>query len=173
MKTKFIPVFALVAVLAACTHEPPKSVTPPPPPEPEAAAAPVAPQVQQVAIPASTPTQAEFVAHIVSDHVFFAYDSSMLDGAAMATLDSQIAWAQAHPQVKFTIEGHTDERGTREYNLALGQRRAVAAQAYMVAHGVRADRVNTLSYGKERPEDGGSNEAAWAHNRRAVSIIVQ
>lgn len=109
----------------------------------------------------------------VGDRVFFGFDKSDLSAEARATLDRQSAWMKKYPSVSITLEGHCDERGTREYNLALGERRASAAKNYLVASGVDASRVKTVSYGKERPAVLGSNEAAWAQNRRAVSVIAQ
>lgn len=108
----------------------------------------------------------------VGDRVFFATDSSELSAEAKATLDAQAQFAQRYPTLTFTLEGHADERGTREYNLALGERRAAAARNYLTALGVDASRITTISYGKERPEVPGDNEAAWAQNRRTVTVIV-
>lgn len=116
-------------------------------------------------------TQEDLVVN-VGDRVFFAFDKSDLSMEAQATLDRQAAWLTKYP-ANVTIEGHCDERGTREYNLALGERRATAAKNYLVAAGIPADRINTISYGKERPAVVGSNEAAWAQNRRAVTVIAQ
>ena len=107
----------------------------------------------------------------VGDRVFFAFDSAALDDAARAVLDKQAAWLLAHPDLTVTIEGHADERGTREYNLALGERRAAAVKNYLAAKGVSPDRMLTISYGEERPVDPGHNEAAWALNRRAVTVV--
>ena len=106
----------------------------------------------------------------VGDRVLFDYDSSVLDPAATQTLDRQAAWLKQYPDVIVTIEGHADERGTREYNLALGDRRAKAVKNYLVALGVSGDRLLTISYGEERPADPAHNEAAWAENRRAVTV---
>jgi len=117
-------------------------------------------------------TQEDLVVN-VGDRVFFGFDKTDLSAEARATLDRQSAWMKKYPSVKITMEGHADERGTREYNLALGERRATAAKNYLVAAGITADRVKTVSYGKERPAVLGSNEAAWAQNRRAVSVIAQ
>jgi peptidoglycan-associated lipoprotein len=116
-------------------------------------------------------TQGDLAAN-VGDRVFFAYDSSVLSTEAQQTLERQAAWLQQYPNVKVTVEGHADERGTREYNIALGERRANAAKSYLVSLGVGADRVTTISYGKERPEVLGSDESAWAQNRRAVTVVV-
>jgi peptidoglycan-associated lipoprotein len=117
-------------------------------------------------------TQEDLVVN-VGDRVFFAFDKSDVSAEARATLDRQAAWLKKYPTVKVTLEGHADERGTREYNLALGERRATAAKNYLVAAGIAADRVKTISYGKERPAVLGSNEAAWAQNRRAVTVVTQ
>jgi len=109
----------------------------------------------------------------VGDRIFYGFDKTDLSAEARATLDRQAAWLKQYPSVKVTLEGHCDERGTREYNLALGERRAAAAKNYIVAAGIAADRVKTVSYGKERPAVLGSNEAAWAQNRRAVTVVAQ
>lgn len=109
----------------------------------------------------------------VGDRVFFGFDKSDLSAEARATLDRQSAWLKKYPSVSIVMEGHCDERGTREYNLALGERRAAAAKNYLVASGIEAGRIKTVSYGKERPAVLGSNEASWAQNRRAVSVIAQ
>jgi peptidoglycan-associated lipoprotein len=107
----------------------------------------------------------------VGDRVFFGFDRSDLTPEARATLDRQSAWLKQYPNVSVTIEGHADERGTREYNLALGERRSNAVKKYLVAQGINPARVKTISYGKERPAVLGSNEAAWAQNRRGVTVV--
>jgi peptidoglycan-associated lipoprotein len=107
----------------------------------------------------------------VGDRVFFAFDSSTLDDDGRATLDRQAAWLQQFREISVTIEGHTDERGTREYNLALGERRATAARNYLVALGVDSNRMLAISYGEERPVDPGNDETAYRQNRRAVTVI--
>jgi len=117
-------------------------------------------------------TQEDMVVN-VGDRVFFAYNESDLSAEARATLDRQAAWLKKYAAANITVEGHCDERGTREYNLALGERRAVAVKNYLVADGVAAGRVRTVSYGKERPAVLGSNEAAWAQNRRGVTVVGQ
>jgi peptidoglycan-associated lipoprotein len=111
----------------------------------------------------------DFVAN-VGDRVFFAFDKSELTSDSRRTLDRQAAWLKQWSNQRLTVEGHCDERGTREYNLALGERRANAVKDYLVAQGVSASRLSTISYGKERPAVLGSNEAAWAQNRRGVSV---
>jgi peptidoglycan-associated lipoprotein len=117
-------------------------------------------------------TQEDMVVN-VGDRVFFAYDKSDLSAEARATLDRQAAWLKKYASANVTVEGHCDERGTREYNLALGERRATAVKNYLVADGIGSSRVKTISYGKERPAVIGSNEAAWAQNRRGVTVVGQ
>jgi peptidoglycan-associated lipoprotein len=109
----------------------------------------------------------------VGDRVFFDYDSSSLSTEAQATLDRQSAWLKQYGDVKIVVEGHCDERGTREYNLALGERRANAARKFLVGKGVETARVSTVSYGKERPANTGSGEEAWAQNRRSVTVLAR
>lgn len=107
----------------------------------------------------------------IGDKVYFDYDSSALSDEGKATLAAQAAFLKANPSVRITVEGHCDERGTREYNLALGERRASAARDYLVAQGIDNARIKIISYGKERPAFIGSNPYAYSKNRRAVSII--
>lgn len=109
----------------------------------------------------------------VGDRVYYATDSTSLSAEAKQTLDRQSAFLRSYPTISLRIEGHADERGTREYNLALGDRRAQSAREYLLAQGVSSSRLTTTTYGKERPEAIGSNESAWAKNRRAVSVIAQ
>ena len=116
------------------------------------------------------PTQEGLIA-FAGDRVFFDFDKYNVKAEGQRALERQAEWLARYPNVSFTIEGHCDERGTREYNLALGERRAQASKSYLVALGVDPDRVTTVSYGKERPEAVGSNDAAWSQNRRAVSIV--
>lgn len=108
----------------------------------------------------------------VGDRVFFELDSSTLNGEAQATLDRQAKWLGQYSNVNIVVEGHADERGTREYNIALGERRATAAKNYLVNSGVSSARVSTISYGKERPAVMGSDESGWSQNRRAVTVIA-
>jgi peptidoglycan-associated lipoprotein len=118
-------------------------------------------------------SQEDFVASVASDRVFFALDQYDIDAEDQATLQSQAAWLQQNPTVRVTIEGHADERGTRDYNIALGERRANAAKNYLASLGIAPSRITTVSYGKERPAALGSDEAAWAQNRRAVTVTIQ
>lgn len=115
-------------------------------------------------------TQADLVAN-VGDRVLFEYDSSDLTPEARRTLERQAAWLKRNIEVSVTIEGHCDERGTREYNLALGDRRATAVYNFLLASGVDGPRMQTLSFGKERPVALGSNETAWGQNRRGVTVV--
>ncbi len=108
----------------------------------------------------------------VGDRVYFGYDKFNLKADASKTLDKQGAWLKTNPSVTVTIEGHCDERGTREYNLALGERRANSVKEYLVLLGVNPARLKTISYGKERPVAMGSNEAAWGQNRRGVTRVT-
>ena len=112
----------------------------------------------------------EMLAIDVPDRVFFAYDSYSLAASAQATLSKQAKWLKANPSVAIAVEGHADERGTREYNLALGDRRASSVKDYLMSQGISSNRISTISYGKERPVKSGSNDTAWAQNRRSVSV---
>lgn len=107
----------------------------------------------------------------IGNSVYFDYDSSALSNRGQLTLNRQAAFLKVNPQIKVVIEGHADERGTREYNLALGERRASASRDYLLAQGIDAARIRVVSYGKERPAAQGSNEATWAKNRRSATII--
>jgi len=115
---------------------------------------------------------ADFKSTSGSDTVLFGYDSYEVDDTAKAILGKQAEWLARYPNVKVTVEGHTDERGTREYNLALGDRRSSAAKNFLAAQGVDAGRIATISYGKERPVADGTDESAYAQNRRAVTVII-
>ncbi len=107
----------------------------------------------------------------VGDRVLFGYDSSELDDEDRSILDNQGKFLNQNPSLKVTIEGHCDERGTREYNLALGEKRASAVKDYLISVGINSDRISVVSYGKERPQVLGSNKAAWSMNRRSVTSI--
>ena len=119
---------------------------------------------------AADKTPAEKLAQ-VGDTVNFGFDSAELTVSARSTLNRQAAFLSLNPDLMIVIEGHADERGTREYNLALGDRRATAVRDYLVAKGINSARVRTVSYGKERPAVAGSDEAAWAKNRRAATVL--
>src|SRR3954469_11388584 len=120
---------------------------------------------------AATPgSQQDFVVN-VGDRVFFESDQTDLSPQAIATLDKQVQWLQTYNRYAFTIEGHADERGTREYNIALGARRAQSVRSYFVSHGIDASRMRTISYGKERPVAVCNDISCWSQNRRAVTVL--
>ena len=123
-----------------------------------------------VACTTTPPQTIEMLAVNVPDRVFFAYDSYSLTSAAQNTLTKQAKWLKANGSVTIAIEGHADERGTREYNLALGDRRANAAKDFLMAQGISASRITTISFGKERPVNSASNNKAWSQNRRSVTV---
>jgi peptidoglycan-associated lipoprotein len=149
-------------------------MTPPPeagPPPPPAAAPPPPPPPPLPMGSAIVPGSTMDFEQNVGDRVFFEYDRTDLSDRDRQTLQKQAAWLQRFPTVVLTIEGHCDERGTREYNLALGARRAQAVKDYLASLGVSGARLDTISYGKERPICSQTNEACWAQNRRGVSTI--
>ena len=112
----------------------------------------------------------QYLATGVKDRVFFATNKSTLTTASRDTLRKQAGWMRKKKKLSFTIEGHADERGTREYNLALGERRANAAKDYLMTYGISGSRLSVISYGKERPVNSGSNPLAWSQNRRSVTV---
>ena len=120
---------------------------------------------------AAGPGSVQEFASTVGDRVFFETDSTELTSAGQATLDKQAAWLNQYNKYSFTIEGHADERGTREYNFALGSRRAQAVHDYLVAKGISASRMRTISYGKERPVAVCDDISCWSQNRRAVTVL--
>ena len=166
MRFKIVTVLAAVLLLAACSSKPAQtggantggttSTN-----QTSTASAPQAPAAGSV----------EEFTQSVGDRVFFGFDRYDLTAEAQAQLQKQATWLKTYPQYRFVIEGHCDERGTREYNLALGERRATAVKNYLVALGIDVGRMQTISYGKERPAVLGSDEAAWAQNRRAVIVL--
>ena len=112
----------------------------------------------------------EYLADGVPDRVFFATNESILTTKSRDTLRKQANWLRSNSNVNIVVEGHADERGTREYNLALGERRANAAKDYLITYGIAAERISVISYGKERPVDSGSNPLSWSKNRRSVTV---
>jgi len=116
-------------------------------------------------------SRADFLHAVPADRILFDFDSYSVDAEGRRILDAQAAWLGSNPNVRVTLEGHADERGTREYNLALGDRRANAARDYLQSRGVAAGRMQTISWGKERPANEGHDETAWAQNRRAVTVV--
>ncbi|MES2492340.1 MAG: peptidoglycan-associated lipoprotein Pal [Pseudomonadota bacterium] len=153
--------------LAGCAKKAPEQL--PPAPEPTVASE-APPPAAQGPVPGS---QADFMATLMGqDVIYFDTDKYNVDSADQAALASQAQWLARYPAKRATIEGHADERGTREYNLALGERRANSAKNYLVGLGVDASRLTTVSYGKERPVALGSDESSWARNRRAATITL-
>ena len=173
---KVAAVAAALALTAGCGKKPPKQIPPPPAGSEtevgtdagDSQAGAGSDTVGTVVLPGS---RADFIQRVQSDRIHFDTDSFAIDDEDRAVLDSQVAWLQANRSVRVTIEGHCDERGTREYNLALGDRRANAAKNYLAARGVDPSRMSVISWGKERPEALGSDESAWAQNRRAVTVL--
>ncbi|MDA0819814.1 MAG: peptidoglycan-associated lipoprotein Pal [Proteobacteria bacterium] len=161
---------ASATTLAACAKKAPEELPPPPPSTtapatgPATAAAPTKPTVD---------SQAHFEEAVNGQNViFFDTDRFNIDSVDAAALQAQAQYLSRYPQIRITVEGHADERGTREYNLALGERRANSAKNYLVSIGVNSDRISTVSYGKERPVALASTPEAWAQNRRAVSVVI-
>jgi len=158
MNFKALSLVAAVLLVAACADKPKEAAS-------TAGSGETAPPV--TAATASVQDQLKSV----GDRIFFAFDKSDITAESQATLQKQAQLLSANPSVSVTIEGHCDERGTREYNLALGERRANATKQALIALGVSASRLNTISYGKERPAVPGHDESAWAQNRRAVTVV--
>jgi peptidoglycan-associated lipoprotein len=154
-------------LLAACTHKQEAVATAPPPPPQQQAPMPPAPVTSSI-----IPGSAEDLRVNVGDTVHFSYNEYNVEDADKTVLGRQASWLQKYPGVRVTIEGHADERGTREYNLALGARRANAVKEYLVSQGVSAGRVETVSYGKERPICTESSESCYAQNRRGVTTVT-
>ncbi|BDW96503.1 peptidoglycan-associated lipoprotein [Thalassospira tepidiphila] len=163
MKLRILSVFAAAALLAACETAPDSTAT-------------TGGDGASTSSSASTSTSLaesspEWFAVNVGDRVFFGFDKYDLAGEARRTLELQAAWLKKYPQYKVVVEGHADERGTREYNLALGERRANSVKDYLIALGIDPSRIETISYGKERPVALGHDEESWGKNRRSVSVI--
>ncbi len=157
---------ACTLALTACASKAPKQL----PPDPGTGTSTTVPTLSGAPVPGS---QADFVAFTQgADTIYFDTDRYNIDSADAAALQAQVQWLMRYPAKRATIEGHADERGTREYNLALGERRANATKNYLAGLGVDASRLTTVSYGKERPVALGSNEDAWAQNRRAVTVTI-
>jgi peptidoglycan-associated lipoprotein len=161
MHARIIGLLAALLMLAACSSTPPEP--PPGPPGPPGGAG----MGSRSIVPGS---QQDLEAS-AGDRVFFAFDRSDISPEARQILTRQADWLRRYPNVTVTIEGHCDERGTREYNLALGERRAQAVKNVLVASGIPASRISTISYGKERPAVVGSSEESYAQNRRAVTVV--
>jgi len=167
---------AMVA-LAACASNPP----PEPPPTPVASnTATVTPPVQPPQPPRVTPpppsgpsagSKADFAVK-ATDRVYFDYDAYNLDTDDQRSLSSQIAWLKQFPSTRVEVQGHADERGTRDYNIALGERRAQSVKSFLVAQGIAETRIQTISFGKDKPLDPGHDEAAWSRNRNAFTNVI-
>jgi peptidoglycan-associated lipoprotein len=168
MRYNFLSVLAAVALLAACETAPESSGNAQSSGGSSTTSSSSGSSMAAVQIPAGS--QEDLVVN-VGDRVFFGFDSSDLTAESRAALEKQAAWMKKFGGVRVVLEGHCDERGTREYNLALGERRANAAKDYLVALGINPARVKTISYGKERPAALGHNESAWAQNRRSVTVV--
>jgi peptidoglycan-associated lipoprotein len=163
MRLNIFAPLAAVLLLAACADDPKPAATTGGAGASSAAPAPAAPGIR--------PGSQEDLAVNAGDRVFFDFNQHTLKPDAVRTLQRQAAWMQRNANVRLIIEGHADERGTREYNIALGNRRAIAVRDQLQSLGVAGTRLSTISYGKERPAVVGSNEAAWSQNRRAVSQV--
>jgi peptidoglycan-associated lipoprotein len=157
MRIKVLTAIAAAAILAGCAHKAEQTTT--------------HGEAEQSTNTGTTSMSVQEELRAAGDRIFFDFDKSDISAEAKATLERQSAFAAKHPELTFTIEGHCDERGTREYNLALGERRATADKNALVALGVSGARLKTISYGKERPAVVGHNDAAYAQNRRAVTVI--
>ncbi len=173
MIIRFLAIIALVFTLAACTTPDQEGDV-----DEQVVYEPISPDpLQDTEVYGSAleegpepGTQSDLVVN-VGDRVFFGYDRYDLTDEAQSVLATQAQWLQQYPHVMISIEGHTDERGTREYNLALGERRATAVKNYLIAMGVDPRRITTVSFGKERPAVHASNPSAWAQNRRSVTKV--
>ena len=160
---------ALIAI-AGCAKKPPAQLPPPPEQTGTTETGPV--QTGPTDGSARPGSNEDFKRSVQSNTVNFGVDGYDIDATARGILDGQAVWLARYPQVRITLEGHCDERGTREYNLALGDRRANAAKNYLAAKGVDPSRITTISYGKERPVALGSDEDSYAQNRRAVTVVL-
>ena len=184
MRTKLVSLFAALLLVAACETTPDESAstsgegatsTASGSSSSGVSSAAVTPEAtasedSMMAAPPTPGSQEDLVIN-VGDRVFFGFDKSVITAASEKTLKRQAAWMRKHSSVSITVEGHADERGTREYNLALGERRAVSVKNFLVALGISANRIATISYGKERPDALGHSEAAWSQNRRGVTTV--
>lgn len=169
MRLKFLTLLAAVAFLAGCSSAPDETAA-------TTSAGTAASSGSSSGVIATTmlsadPRSQEWLVVNIGDRVFFDYDSSDLKSEAQETVQKVAAWLQTYPDVTLALEGNCDERGTREYNLALGERRANSVRRYLLALGIDQNRLTTISFGKERPAVLGSNEVAWAQNRRTVFVV--
>jgi len=160
MNIKLLGAFAAISLLAACAEQPATTT----------GAATGSGTTATAGNGVAPGSQEDLVAN-VGDRVFFSFNEAHLSGDDQGTLDRQAQWLQRYPQVAVQVAGNCDERGTEEYNLALGQRRANAARDYLAARGVASARINTISYGKDRPVAQGDDEQAWAQDRNAITSV--
>jgi peptidoglycan-associated lipoprotein len=163
MHSKLMGLLGVLLLLAACSSPPPEAPPAGPPGGPGGAGS--------IGSRNIVPGSQQDLEASAGDRIFFSFDRSDISPEAREILTRQADWLRRYPNVTVTIEGHCDERGTREYNLALGERRAQAAKNVLVAAGIPASRISTISYGKERPAVVGSTEEAYAQNRRAVTVV--
>ena len=170
MNKKFIAIIGAISLLSACETASQKAMTSTSTSASGSASASSSVDKKKSLFAAAKQTIAEKLI-AVGDRVLFDYDSAKLDSSAKILLDAQSRFLRANTDLNFIIEGHCDERGTREYNLALGEQRATAVRDYLVIQGIDPDRIKVISYGKEKPAVVGSNSMAWSKNRRAVTII--
>ncbi len=161
MKMKLASAVAVAALVAGCSHTPQTAAT----------GTSTGAGTTITTTPGVGPGSEEDLATNVGDKVFFSFDKSNLTPEGQATLDHQASWLGQYKQVQVQVAGNTDDRGTEEYNLALGQRRANAARDYLVARSVDPARINTISFGKDRPIAPGDNEQSWAQNRNAITSV--
>ncbi len=171
MRFRFLSLCAAAILVAACATEPEESAATAGTGVAGQSSTPAAPALNVTDAPSVAPGSAQDWVANVGDRIFFEFDKSDITQASIDTLSKQAAWLKAFPSVTLFLEGHCDERGTREYNLALGERRANSMKEFLISLGISANRIDTISYGKERPAVLGSNDEAWAQNRRAVGVI--
>jgi peptidoglycan-associated lipoprotein len=166
MRFRSFTLISVAVLLAACASEPEEFQA-----SPSAGPAVDSASDTSAGIATADPRSQEWLVVNVGDRVFFDYDKSDLTSEDQDTIERVVAWMQTYPDVILTLEGHADERGTREYNLALGERRTHSVRRYMEALGIDGSRLSVISYGNEQPAAIGSNESAWAQNRRAVFAV--
>ena len=171
--TSMVAIAASLSLMAGCAHRRTANELPPEPATDATAANDGMGNEGNVTGAALPGSRADFLQSVPADKVYFDFDSFSLDDEDRRTLDAQAAWLVRNAAVRVTIEGHADERGTREYNLALGDRRANAARDYLQTRGIAPTRMQVISWGKERPANPASNEEAWAQNRRAVTVVPE
>lgn len=177
MRTLSLSILATASLaIAACASNPPPE--PPPTPQQTAVVPPaVTPPVQPpraTVPPPSGPTagsKADFAVK-ATDRVYFDYDAYNLDSEDQRSLASQVAWLKQFPSTRVEVQGHADERGTRDYNIALGERRAQSVKSFLVSQGIAENRIQTISFGKDKPLDPGHDEAAWSRNRNAYTNVI-